>query len=46
MPVAVNNGTDMIAMMNDIRPPIWRGIRPSHSTTWVQALTVSLKILH
>ena len=38
MPVAINNGTDMIATIKDIRPsPMWRGTRPSHSITRVQA---------
>ena len=33
MPVATNHGTDMIIKMYVIRPPIWRGTRPSHSIT-------------
>ena len=33
MPVAANHGTDIITKIVPIRPPIWRGIRPSHSTT-------------
>jgi hypothetical protein len=46
MPVAANHGTDMIMKINVIRPPIWRGIRPSDSTTRVQAYSIlPLKML-
>ena len=38
MPVAINNGTDMIATIKDIRPsPMWRDTRRGHSITRVQA---------
>jgi hypothetical protein len=40
MPVAVNHGTAMIIKMYVIRPPIWRGTRPSHSTTRVQTYSM------
>jgi hypothetical protein len=33
MPVATNHGTAMIIKMYVIRPPIWRGTRPSLSIT-------------
>ena len=46
MPVAAKNGTDIITKIVPIRPPIWHVIRPSQGTTWVQALTVPLKIIH
>jgi hypothetical protein len=37
MLLADKNGTAMIMKINDIRPPVWRGMRPNDQYTRVRA---------